>query len=781
MAWSPPTYSGGVVWQDEPSTATALKAANLNQEENAEASFAVAVGQSVVNYVVGSDGKVGGAGTVGLPASVVSTSSLATAVLTPSGGDDSAAMASALTNFAPFVSPIVRLGPGTFQWNAQVPSIARSVKARIVGAGVGQTIVKLTSAAPRFLDPARIGDGDTFSVDIRDLTIDANNVTSNDHVVFGTRVSGSWLHGINFANATVENVTVINAPVGVNGDGTYRIGLAFAPAATGDAGIGNGTTTSASTTLTVNSVTAGSFQNGQLIMGPGITQGTTIVSGGGTGTLIMSAAAGAGFGSGTINAIDPTNAASIDAQCSVTGIHVNNFNMTGGLVGVQFAGIPYQTGCLTSNVWVDDVHVNGGSHICPQPTAFNIGNHVIMGNKGYGGWGTITGFRGYGCSDSGIEVDSMQDFVGTRIVVGDAWNHCFYHAPYHAPGVGSGTTTSDPDSQRHRWVNCFTYRTSTFTGGVAATGFGMSYATKANANYPANVELAGYHYRNEAQLFSTYEAADLNGSPRIAIDGFHAVSNLGTYSGATAQSASMLRVAGLDTSHATFARDSGIKIKVTGNKTGTGTITYTAYTIGQAGTGIYQSESPEIEFALNSICFLMTIGDNGSFPTVSAAINKPVMATSGASSTSGIRVSKTPNTTLNALSIVDADFTRMQASAVEVDFQSDTTQPTKTNVIRARWRNTPAPSTLTVVTATGKSIGTGYPCYLSFVAGSGSGITAIDYSTNGGTTYTNLLTQASGAMPAGANLTVGPVHSASHLIKVTFATTQPTINLIPAI
>lgn len=50
MPWSAPTFTGGVVWEDYPLTATPLDAENLNVEESAEATYALAVGQSAVDY-----------------------------------------------------------------------------------------------------------------------------------------------------------------------------------------------------------------------------------------------------------------------------------------------------------------------------------------------------------------------------------------------------------------------------------------------------------------------------------------------------------------------------------------------------------------------------------------------------------------------------------------------------------------------------------------------------------------------------------------------------------
>lgn len=99
--------------------------------------------------------------------------------------------------------------------------------------------------------------------------------------------------------------------------------------------------------------------------------------------------------------------------------------------------------------------------------------------------------------------------------------------------------------------------------------------------------------------------------------------------------------------------------------------------------------------------------------------------------------------------------------------------PDKTRV--GDWIN----QTYADVAATGKTLGTFWDAVVQFVQGSGTAITAIDVSTNGGTTYTNLLTQASAALPAGFDQTIGPLRSDS-LIKVTFTGTQPTINLYPA-
>ncbi len=94
------------------------------------------------------------------------------------------------------------------------------------------------------------------------------------------------------------------------------------------------------------------------------------------------------------------------------------------------------------------------------------------------------------------------------------------------------------------------------------------------------------------------------------------------------------------------------------------------------------------------------------------------------------------------------------------------------------YKTKPAPVTMSgFVSGTGKAWDGGYIGTAIFTQGSGAGITAIDVSHNAGTTYTNVLTQSSGAMPAGACLSV-PVKCGS-LLKITFATTAPTVTVVP--
>jgi hypothetical protein len=149
------------------------------------------------------------------------------------------------------------------------------------------------------------------------------------------------------------------------------------------------------------------------------------------------------------------------------------------------------------------------------------------------------------------------------------------------------------------------------------------------------------------------------------------------------------------------------------------------------------------------------------------------------SSNKGVFIGGTTNLTISsALLISDCDFSALGTNPVEISY-SGTSNAAKVRAWNNAYHTKPAPTALTgLTTSVGATLATGYDCLISFTQGSGAGITAIDYSTNGGTNYTNLLTQTSGALPAGPDITVGPLPSDA-LIKVTFATAQPTINLVP--
>lgn len=149
------------------------------------------------------------------PAELPIAAQLASKYLLPSAGgtDDSAAMASALTIFAPFAFPQVVLGPGTFHWSAVVPAFARSTAAKITGAGRGKTVIQLSATAPRAFDFNKIADGDTFQgIELADFTVDCNNVGGLHHVVIGNWQNGTLQTRFNVAGLRLERISTINVP-----------------------------------------------------------------------------------------------------------------------------------------------------------------------------------------------------------------------------------------------------------------------------------------------------------------------------------------------------------------------------------------------------------------------------------------------------------------------------------------------------------------------------------------------------------------------------------------
>ena len=389
------------------------------------------------------------------------------------------------------------------------------------------------------------------------------------------------------------------------------------------------------------------------------------------------------------------NGDAADAQHMITDVEIEDFHQDGGLSAINIAGMPYGGGVLTANVWLDEIHVRRGSHDeGTVPSQFNAGNHVMIGNKGFGGRATITDFYGANCSDCGFEINAIQDFTGTRLKAMNAWNHGFYHAPYHA--------AKRPDSQIHTWVDCTGVRDDTLganirAAGVAGSAQGLHYASKSNGNYPANVTVRGYQWESTAQVFTLGEAIDLNGPKRASIDGFHGESDIGTYTGSTAVTSSLVRVASLDTSQIATARVNGYNAKIRGTKSGTGSVTYYGLVVGNVGRLDFRVERPVIDFSLNSaICYGMMVGDNGATPSVWGTIKSPAFATGGASAAAGIRIGRSGNTAIQgAVTIEDPDFSQMQSTATELDLQAPTNGH-RVQVVRPRWRTAKAPTALTV-------------------------------------------------------------------------------------
>jgi len=377
-----------------------------------------------------------------------------------------------------------------------------------------------------------------------------------------------------------------------------------------------------------------------------------------------------------------------DAQNTISDVVIEDVHVEGGKVGFQVAGFPLGGGVTSANVWVDGVYINRCSHICAVPTQFGAGNHVIIGNKGWGGIARLSNFKGVGCSDCGIEVNAIQDFVGTNIYVEDAWNHAYYNQNYHAP--------SNASTQLHRYNKCSAQRTSSMTN---ASSNGVHYATKsAGGSYPANIDIDGFRWVDGATTFNGGggDGIHIEGPLRQTVRDFLGYRDFGTYSGGTAVTTAMVWCDSLDTSqNPSRVTMDNVRCKIIGTKSGSGAVTNYAIRVGKVGITDFRLLNCEADFVVTSaIAYGITVGDSGSVPTVRGTIDKASFATNGSSSTSGIRIHGSGTTTITgAVTIIDPDFSRMQSSATEIDFQG-TSNAAKVHVIRPRWRTAKTPSAI---------------------------------------------------------------------------------------
>lgn len=94
-----------------------------------------------------------------------------------------------------------------------VPSFAPGYQRRVVVRGLGDTTVKMSTSGPRLLDFGKTADYDAFdNWEIRDLTVDCDNVGGRHHVVIGTYINGTPQTRVSGNNWVVDNVRTINVP-----------------------------------------------------------------------------------------------------------------------------------------------------------------------------------------------------------------------------------------------------------------------------------------------------------------------------------------------------------------------------------------------------------------------------------------------------------------------------------------------------------------------------------------------------------------------------------------
>ena len=472
--------------------------------------------------------------------------------------------------------------------------------------------------------------------------------------------------------------------------------------------------------------------------------------------------------------------ASEGTQTTVTNIIVEDYRQEGGNSGIEITGSftgSLATGC---NTFVNNIFVNRWYHDTGAiAVARFASSNVQIGGSGQLGRVYVGKGYGRGSGDIGVEIDCPREAVIEDVVIEDAFNSALYFVNYTQPAfVGE-----------NRWTarNVVNRKIST----ASATNRLLNAATK-TTNV---VALGDIYLLNCTAEQHTAEAASTTGWAVAINDDASIGCRSMTISDCLFVSDSINTGVGVTMLAVSFASATttcrvtmrNVRIALTGAVTGGVTLILRAV---QFTTGVFVflidglSVDNQITGNATNAMTTLAIATSGSTTTADGTVRN-MRLTASDTTVAGVTVRGTGYLTIptgKQIMIADSDLVQAKAGS-EVVLVSDTAIQTRVfqrNLAYHTTNGQPAPTTLTgLVTATGKVFGTGWPALVQFVQGSGTAITAIDISTNGGTTYTNVLTQASGAMPAGQDIIVGPVRGDS-LVKVTFTTTQPTINLIPA-
>lgn len=138
-------------------------------------------------------------------------------------------------------------------------------------------------------------------------------------------------------------------------------------------------------------------------------------------------------------------------------------------------------------------------------------------------------------------------------------------------------------------------------------------------------------------------------------------------------------------------------------------------------------------------------------------------------------------TITDRLTIENCDFSAMAAGGDEIHFEG-TSNAAKVFSRGNVYKNLKAPTELTLAgSGTGTLLKTVYPVTIQLVPGTGTEVTKVEYSTDGGAHYTEILpTQVKGKVPAAPTLlTAGPLPTNTYIQAVYAGGTQPTIKLVP--
>lgn len=465
-----------------------------------------------------------------------------------------------------------------------------------------------------------------------------------------------------------------------------------------------------------------------------------------------------------------TSDAAAGNATTLNDILIENVRIEGGNAGV---GI----GCVsaTNLVSCDRVTIRGCWHDTGVvPTALYGSTNYQIGAYATVGQCLVENCYGANAGDDGVEINNATAATVRGCHLVDAW--------------GEGVLVTNfvaTSGQIVRIVDCLTEKINMGTGNTICRGIAVG---GANDSKIGTVVFENCIHRNTSQDLCYADAIRVSaahptgGVERIVIrnckayvSGFNqdVTSPLNAYAYIVSSAASKTTIIEIDGLYAEYA--------VTRGAGSTQSLFYG--TLGLEGTGIFDLRVNDVsgsfvqtnEVSTSAQMINLSVGSEAC--TIRGFLRGLAVVTGG-SGQIGIRASG--NVTYQNVQVVESDFTNVTAGS-EVSHAAATNK----GLIHQRGNRyasgtVPVPAGLTgLSTGVGQRLNSGWDALVTFTQGSGTAITAIDYSTNGGTTYTNFLTQASGALPAGFDQALGPLTSDA-LIKVTFTGTQPTITLVPA-
>lgn len=447
----------------------------------------------------------------------------------------------------------------------------------------------------------------------------------------------------------------------------------------------------------------------------------------------------------------------------------------GAVTGFGFGG--GTTSVTNYNMLYDNIRVIRCKHTQSSGVAPAInGANIQVGQNVPGNYVLVRDFYGEYSRDIGIEIDNATTADIEDVVIANA-KHAFYAVNFCAPAYASAQTIN--------YRRC----TALITDAAVATSADGWRLDPLNAIAFGTLNLEGCKFFQNVNVLPTtpfiidtaVTVAKINFADfEVAVEGW----SWNSGSNVNVNTILLKNVAGNPT-----VTINDLKVFYRGTNISTGLINWSGVQVTGGALQLYV-DGYDVDYQITNYAggpgFVTAahFGTGGGVATLGGAIRRlRVIAMTDDTVARAIRFRATVSVAITPapFEIEGCDFSAM-ATANEI--LVDATQSAIGSVVTRgnRWKTKPAPVGLTgLVTATGKLLGAAgvlWPCLVQLIQGSGAAITAVDYSTNGGTTYTNLLTQASAALPAGAGPNVGPLMPADS-IKATFTTTQPTITLVP--